>query len=140
MDTMRSRLTLSERIHMARRRSGLRQDEIAARCGVSRQLVSKWERGDSIPDLIETLKLADVMGIPLDWFTVDLLDVTGSEQGSDVTRCFRAHPDDLRLFDDEGHLLPESSDPLTAQSLVIDLTADPVRVTRRIDAQPRQAA
>ncbi|MBR5429768.1 MAG: helix-turn-helix domain-containing protein [Firmicutes bacterium] len=42
------------------------QEELAARVGVTRQAVAKWEAGDSVPDLATGQKLAEVFGVSLD--------------------------------------------------------------------------
>lgn len=39
-----------------RRKSGMSQDELAEKCFVTRQAVSRWETGDTVPNT-ETLKL-----------------------------------------------------------------------------------
>lgn len=54
--------------HLTRRRKalGLSQEELAAKIGVSRQAVSKWETGDVVPDLNRLLALADALDTSLD--------------------------------------------------------------------------
>ncbi|MBQ3135672.1 MAG: helix-turn-helix domain-containing protein [Oscillospiraceae bacterium] len=49
-----------------RKHLGLSQEELAARLNVSRQAVSKWETGDSVPDLPKLMALADALGLSLD--------------------------------------------------------------------------
>lgn len=39
---------LSEKIYKFRRKSGLSQEQLAEKIGVSRQAISKWERGVSL--------------------------------------------------------------------------------------------
>ena len=45
---------------------GLRQDDLAARLGVTRQAVSKWENDVSYPDIILLPALADLLGVTVD--------------------------------------------------------------------------
>lgn len=54
--------------HLTRRRKalGLSQEELAAKIGVSRQAVSKWETGDVVPDLNRLLALAEALNTSLD--------------------------------------------------------------------------
>lgn len=56
------------RLKMYRTESGMTQEDLAEKLGVSRQAVAKWERGESIPDIDSCIKLADIYGT-----TVDLL-------------------------------------------------------------------
>lgn len=57
---------LSENIFRYRRSLGLSQEQLAERIGVSRQTVSKWEGGQSTPDVDKLIALADCFGISLD--------------------------------------------------------------------------
>lgn len=41
-------LKIADRLFEYRKKSGLSQDQLADKIGVSRQAVSKWERGDSL--------------------------------------------------------------------------------------------
>lgn len=42
-------MTIGERIHAARKSKGLSQEMIAAKLGVSRQAVTRWESGKPTP-------------------------------------------------------------------------------------------
>lgn len=59
-------MTVSEKIYTLRTRLGLSQEELAEKLGVSRQSVSKWETGQSVPDLEKIIKLADLFGVSVD--------------------------------------------------------------------------
>ena len=50
---------LSEKIYTLRRKNGLSQEQLAERIGVSRQAVSKWEGGLSVPELDNLRSLRD---------------------------------------------------------------------------------
>ena len=51
-------MILAEKIALLRRQNGWSQEELADQLNVSRQAVSKWEGGTSIPDLDKILKLS----------------------------------------------------------------------------------
>lgn len=59
-------MPLHEKILQLRTQLGLSQMEIAEQLGVSRQSVSKWETGQSVPDLDKLIKLADLFGVSMD--------------------------------------------------------------------------
>lgn len=50
-------MILSEKIMELRKKKGWSQKELAEKLDISRQLVSKWETGDSIPDIDRILVL-----------------------------------------------------------------------------------
>ena len=54
------------RLKRYRTESGMTQEELAEKLGVSRQAVAKWERGESIPDIDSCMKLADIYGTTVD--------------------------------------------------------------------------
>ncbi|MDE7400482.1 MAG: helix-turn-helix domain-containing protein, partial [Clostridia bacterium] len=56
-----------ERIYNLRRKSGLSQEEFAIKLGVSRQAVSKWETGQSVPDSEKAAAIGAYFGVSLDW-------------------------------------------------------------------------
>ena len=59
-------MTLAEKILELRTAQGLSQGDLAERLEVSRQSVSKWETGQSVPDLDKIIKLADLFGVTVD--------------------------------------------------------------------------
>jgi len=59
-------MTLGESIYYYRKRAGLSQEELAARVGVSRQAVSRWELGDTTPEVGKLVALAEAFGVTTD--------------------------------------------------------------------------
>ena len=53
-------MILADKIIKLRKKSGMSQEELAERMGVSRQAVSKWESAQSIPDLDKILMLSSL--------------------------------------------------------------------------------
>lgn len=49
-----------------RKLHNISQEELAERVGISRQTLSKYETGESIPDIEKTKVIADVFGVSLD--------------------------------------------------------------------------
>ena len=56
----------SENMLQLRKMAGLTQEELAEKIGVSRQSLSKWEKGESIPDLENAASIAQALGASLD--------------------------------------------------------------------------
>ena len=61
-------LLLPNRLHRARRESGLTQEEVAERTGVARNTVSRYELGRQAPSGRALLRLAAIYGKPMEWF------------------------------------------------------------------------
>lgn len=59
-------MELKERLAALRRERGLTQDELARAVGVTRQAVSKWERGVIAPSTVNLVALGRLYGVPLD--------------------------------------------------------------------------
>lgn len=57
---------ISKTIALLRKKSGYSQEKFAEKVGVSRQTLSKWELGDSLPDIISSSRLAEIFDISLD--------------------------------------------------------------------------
>lgn len=60
---------LSEKVYTLRRKSGLSQEQLAEKIGVSRQAVSKWEGGLSTPELDKLKALSDCFQVSIDELT-----------------------------------------------------------------------
>lgn len=58
--------TLGKRIAALRKEKGLTQEELAEKLGVSPQAVSKWENGQSCPDISLLPLLAEFFGVTTD--------------------------------------------------------------------------
>ena len=56
-------MELSEKILTLRRARGLSQEALAEQLQVSRQAVSKWERGTSVPSTSHLIALAKLYGV-----------------------------------------------------------------------------
>ena len=57
---------IGTQIAALRRQKGLTQNELAERLGISYQAVSKWERGETLPDVMLLLDLANILETTVD--------------------------------------------------------------------------
>lgn len=57
---------LKDNLIMLRKIRGFSQEEIAGKIGISRQAYSKWENGETIPDIEKCALLADVYNVSID--------------------------------------------------------------------------
>lgn len=61
------------KIARARKEINISQAELAKRLFISAQAVGKWERGESIPDIITFNRLAKILGVDLNYFSESFL-------------------------------------------------------------------
>ena len=65
---MLSMLEIGGKISIARKLKNLSQAQLAELISVSAQAVGKWERGESMPDIITFGQLAEILGVDLNYF------------------------------------------------------------------------
>lgn len=57
---------INERLKELRRKKGYSLEYVAEKINVSRQTVSKWEAGETVPDVLKCKELADIYEISMD--------------------------------------------------------------------------
>ena len=75
-------MILADKILNLRKRNGMSQEELAEKLQVSRQSVSKWEIGASIPDINKILDIARLFGVSTDYLLKDEME---EENTADMT-------------------------------------------------------
>ena len=64
-------MDFNNKLYELRKQKGFSQEELANRLNVSRQTVSKWEVGDSTPDMEKLIAISDLFGISRDELVLD---------------------------------------------------------------------
>lgn len=59
-------ISIGENIKRLRRSKGMTQEQLADILNISNAAVSKWERGDSFPDITLLFPIADYFGVSVD--------------------------------------------------------------------------
>lgn len=73
-------LCIADNLKVLRYKSGYTLEALAEIISVSRQSVAKWEAGDSVPDIVNCVKLASLYKISLDELVnMSLKDVISNE-------------------------------------------------------------
>lgn len=60
---------IGSKIAKARKRINISQAQLAQQLFISPQAVGKWERGESIPDITTVNRLAEILGVDLNYFS-----------------------------------------------------------------------
>lgn len=82
-------MIMADKIIQLRKQFGWSQENLADTLGVSRQSVSKWESGNSIPDLNKILKMAEIFGVTTDYLLKDdiiAVETSGSDSDPHVVK------------------------------------------------------
>lgn len=74
-------MNLSEKILYCRKKAGLSQEALAEKLGVSRQAISKWETGESVPELSKLVLLARAFDVTTDWLLSESEPEPGDHPG-----------------------------------------------------------
>jgi uncharacterized protein YjbI with pentapeptide repeats len=80
---------IGNKIAEARKKINISQAQLAQRLFISSQAVGKWERGESMPDIITFNRLAEILGVDLNYFSEGLFpassELTPSESSEKHT-------------------------------------------------------
>ena len=60
-------MNLSKKIYELRKAHGMSQEQLAEKLNVSRQSISKWESGESSPEIERLIELSDVFDVSTDY-------------------------------------------------------------------------
>lgn len=83
---------IGRKITEARKRVNFSQSQLAQRLFISSQAVGKWERGESMPDIITLNRLADILGVDLNYFSEGFQSEVAQ---SVVVETLGVHPSEL---------------------------------------------
>ena len=78
-------MDLGNNLFNARKKSGLSQEEVAEKLGVSRQTVSKWETDETLPDIRQAKRMAILYNLSLDELISFDMDVKAIEDAIENT-------------------------------------------------------
>ena len=67
---------IGSKIAEARKKVNISQAQLAQRLFISSQAVGKWERGESMPDIITFNRLAEILGVDLNYFSAGEFSVS----------------------------------------------------------------
>lgn len=59
-------MTFAEKLKELRKQSGISQEKLAEKLGVSRQAVTKWERDSGVPDIENIIAISKLFDVSMD--------------------------------------------------------------------------
>lgn len=96
-------MTFADKLMTERKKLGMSQEQLADRLGVTRQSVSKWESGASVPELNKIVQLSELFQVSVDYLVKDnlaedpLKQKTNWENMGDVSGYGKTVVDSTRL-------------------------------------------
>ena len=93
------KMTFAEKLYQIRRESGMSQEQLAAALGVSRQSVSKWEAGASMPELSKILQLSELFMVTTDYLLKESEDRKNFDSVSEENYGSRQQDEIIRRLD-----------------------------------------
>jgi uncharacterized protein YjbI with pentapeptide repeats len=73
---------IGNKIAVARKKINLSQAELAKQVSISSQAVGKWERGESMPDITTLNRIAEILGVDLNYFSERFQSIDSEEKSS----------------------------------------------------------
>jgi uncharacterized protein YjbI with pentapeptide repeats len=71
---------IGNKITEARRKMNFSQAQLAEQLFISSQAVGKWERGESLPDILTLIRLAEILGVDLNYFSENFRSVAAENK------------------------------------------------------------
>lgn len=104
-------MEFNNKLYELRKQKGFSQEELASRLNVSRQTVSKWEVGESTPDMEKLVAISDLFEVSLDELVLD----KAPEQAEPSSQVVKSE-----LYSDiKEHVLTEENKKRTKKGLKI---------------------
>lgn len=118
----RNLMTISEKIQHYRKSAGLSQEELAKNLLVSRQTISLWENGQTLPTIDNLIRLRDIFNVSLDDMLCEDNECAGDAcEAYDESYTVKMSPSDIKSI--KRSLLLPSLLSLTALLVLACATA-----------------
>ena len=88
---------LGKKIQQLRKENGMSQEELASKLTISRQAISKWELGESMPDTENVVQLSKLFGVSTDYLLYDEFESEKDAAEAETS----AEKAEIMLFDNQ---------------------------------------
>lgn len=113
---------LGSSLNSARKKSGLSQEEVAEKLGVSRQTISKWELDETLPDIRQAKRLAGIYHLTLDElldFDIDVKEI--QEAIARTSEAAAARVDWTKVWSEKYPILATYRDTVETERYALEL-------------------
>lgn len=84
-----------ENLSRIRRGKDITQERLGELCGVSRQAVTKWESGESLPDLYKLVEICDVLGVSIQELVYKNEDIKNNKKTAEINEIYELIKDKI---------------------------------------------
>jgi len=103
-------MKLAEKIYQERRKLGLSQEQFAEQMDISRQAVSKWESGQSMPDLDKIVVMSQIFGVSTDYLLKEEETIPEEVVGGVESDSYRELDEEVTMkYEENPEMLKELS-------------------------------
>lgn len=103
-------MKLAEKIYQERRKLGLSQEQFAEQMDISRQAVSKWESGQSMPDLDKVVAMSQIFGVSTDYLLKEEETIPEEVVGGVESDSYRELDEEVTMkYEEKPEMLQELS-------------------------------
>lgn len=76
-------MNFAEKLQILRKQRNISQEQLAEQLYVTRQAVSKWENGESFPEMENIVRLSEILDVSLDYLMKDNIESISPSNGND---------------------------------------------------------
>lgn len=84
-----------ENLARIRRGKNITQERLGELCGVSRQAVTKWESGESLPDLYKLVEICDTLGVSIQELVFKNEDIKNNKKTTEINEIYELIKDKI---------------------------------------------
>lgn len=94
-------MNFAEKLLALRTQSGYSQEALAEKLNVSRQAISKWEIGTTLPETEKVIAISDFFGVSLDYLLKDHVRSDSNESLDRMVLKFLGSAQDMKYISEE---------------------------------------
>lgn len=95
-------MEFNNRLYNLRKQKGFSQEELASKLNVSRQTISKWEIGDSTPDMEKLITISELFEISLDELVLGKVQTASTISPTDTPPVLNVLEEKVLTFDNKN--------------------------------------
>lgn len=89
-------IKIGNKIADARKRMNISQAQLGQQLFISPQAVGKWERGESLPDIITFIRLAELLGVDLNYFSDSFQSLESESKNDAIFTAIEKNPTQVK--------------------------------------------